>query len=345
MPEGTVFFENEPILRIVAPIPEAQLVETRLINLLHYQTLVASKAARCVLAAHGRRLIDFGLRRAHGAEAGLLAARASYLAGFDGTSNILAEFRLGIPSYGTMAHSFIEAQESELQAFERFARSNPENVILLIDTYDTEAAAEKLGELSARLAREGIGIRGVRLDSGDLAEHSRKVRAILDRSGLERARILVSGSVDEYEIHRLLSQGAPVDGFGVGTHLATSDDAPFLDCAYKVQAYDGIPRFKLSEGKRTYPGAKQVFRRFAENGVPHSDLIAQEGERPEGTPLLKPVMRGGRPLAASPPLSRIRADFLVSLSRLPESLRSIVNTGSYPVRLSELTSRLCSKSR
>jgi nicotinate phosphoribosyltransferase len=240
MPEGTVFFPNEPILRITAPLPEAQLIESRLINLLHFQTLIASKAARSVLIAEGKLLVDFGMRRAHGSEAALLAARASYLAGFDGSATVSAGMSFGVPVYGTMAHSFVQTHNQESQAFAHFAVANPDNVVLLIDTYDTERAAQKVVDLAPALAAQGIKIKGVRLDSGDLADHAKKVRAILDRGGLQDTTIFASGSIDEYKLADLITQKAPIDGFGIGTHLDTSADAPYLDCAYKLQEYTGI---------------------------------------------------------------------------------------------------------
>jgi nicotinate phosphoribosyltransferase len=213
MPEGTAFFANEPILRVTAPIVEAQLVETRLINIIHFQTMIASKAARAFLAARGRKLIDFGLRRAHGAEAGLMAARAAYVAGFDGSSNVEAGVRLQIPTYGTMAHSFIQAHDVEEFAFERFAHAHPDNVVFLIDTYDTEAAAQKVVALSKRLRERGIAVRGIRIDSGDLAEHARRVRSILDAGGLGAVSIVASSGLDEWSIDSLVRAGAPIDTF------------------------------------------------------------------------------------------------------------------------------------
>lgn len=228
MPEGTIFFPHEPILRVTAPLPEAQLVETRIINILQLQTIVASKAARCVLAAPDKLLVDFGLRRAHGAEAGLLAARAAYLAGFGGTATVLAGQRFGIPLYGTMAHSFIQAHADESLAFEHFARAHPDNTVLLIDTYDTEAGAAKVVALARRLKQEGIVIQAVRLDSGDLGDHARKVRRILDDGGFPEIRIFASGGLDERIVHDLLAAGAPIDGFGIGTSMVTSEDAPTL---------------------------------------------------------------------------------------------------------------------
>ncbi|MGA8050898.1 MAG: nicotinate phosphoribosyltransferase [Burkholderiales bacterium] len=315
MPEGTPFFCDEPILRIAAPLPQAQLVETRVVALLHFSSLIASKAARCVLAAPGKLLVDFGLRRAHGAEAGLLAARASYLAGFGGTATVLAGKRFGIPLYGTMAHSYVQAHERETDAFLDFARAHPDNTTMLIDTYDTEAGAQKVVELAPQLEREGIRIRAVRLDSGDLADHARKVRAILDRGGCGAIRIFASGGLDEYELEKLFP--APIDGYGVGTSLVTSSDAPGLDCAYKLQEYAGIARRKRSEGKATWPGRKQVFR--SDEG----DLIALATEEHAGAPLLRPAMRAGKRLAPPPALEAIRVHAREELTRLPARLRSL----------------------
>src|SRR5665811_512220 len=222
IPEGTVCFANEPLIRITAPLPQAQLVETRLINILNYQTLIASKAARMVLAAPGKSLADFGLRTAHGAEAGLYSARASYIAGFAGAANVLAGKCYGIPIVGTMAHSFVQVHDDEMAAFENFARARPDGVILLIDTYDTEAGARKVVELAPRLKADGIAIRGVRIDSGDLTGMARKVRRILDDGELKEVIILVSGGVDEDVLQTMMKAGAPIDGFGVGVSLALS---------------------------------------------------------------------------------------------------------------------------
>ena len=256
MPEGTVFFPNEPILRVTAPLPQAQLIETRLINILHFQSLIASKAARLTLAAAGKQLIDFGLRRAHGSEAGLMAARASYIAGFAGTATILADKLYGIPTFGTMAHSFIEAFDSETEAFEAFARSRPSNLTLLIDTYDTEAAARKVVALASRLSARGIKVRGVRLDSGDMVALSKSVRRILDQGGLADVTILASGGLDEDNVAAMLQAGAPIDGFGIGTSLATSSDVPALDCAYKLQEYAGLAAAQAFDRQGDVAGAQ-----------------------------------------------------------------------------------------
>ncbi|MCG4455925.1 nicotinate phosphoribosyltransferase [Pseudomonas sp. MMS21-TM103] len=333
MAEGTAFFADEPILRITAPLPQAQLVETRLINLLHFQSLIASKAARLVLAAQGKRLVDFGLRRSHGAEAGVYAARASYLAGFDASATVLAGAQFGIPLAGTMAHSFIQAHSDEESAFEHFAHSLPGTVVLLIDTYDTEAGAQKVVELAPRLAAAGIHIQGVRLDSGDLGEHARKVRAILDRGGLNAVTIFASGNVDEHLIQRLRQEGAPIDGYGVGTHLGTSSDVPALDCAYKLQEYAGTPRRKRSEGKATWPGRKQVYRRYDDEGHCCGDTLTLEGDAAEGVPLIQPVMRQGRRLQPSPPLAQVRACTRQELERLPLALRCLEPAEDYPVEV------------
>jgi nicotinate phosphoribosyltransferase len=333
MPEGTVFFPNEPILRVTAPIAQAQLVETRLINLLHLQTLIASKAARSVLMAPDKLLVDFGLRRAHGAEAGLLAARASYLAGFSGTSTVLAGEQFGIPLFGTMAHSFIQAHDDEALAFEHFAHAQPDNVVLLIDTWDTEAAARKVVALAPRLADAGIRVKGVRIDSGDLAEHARRVRSILDAGGLGQVIIFASGDLDEFALRDMLAAGAPVDGFGVGTHMDTSSDLPYLDCAYKLQEYAGRARRKRSEGKATWPGRKQVYRHYDADGRMVGDVVTLESDVQAGEPLLVPVMRGGRRLVPAPALPEIRRHAVASLARLPEALRRLEDC-DYPVEIS-----------
>ncbi len=333
MPEGTIFFANEPIIRVIAPLPEAQLVETRLVNILHFQSVVVSKAARMVLAAPGKQLVDFGLRRAHGAEAGLMAARASYLAGFDGTATVLARKDFGIPVFGTMAHSFIQAHDDETAAFSAFAHSRPDNLVLLIDTYDTEAAARKVVKLAPRLKEAGIAIHGVRLDSGDLIALSRSVRRILDEGNLRDVTIFASGGLDEDELARILGANAPIDGFGVGTSLTTSSDAPALDCAYKLQEYAGLARRKRSAGKATWPGRKQVWRSFGGDGRMTGDVLALQGDQQAGEPLLVPVMRSGQRLAAPPTLADIRQTAAHGLAQLPESLRRLSDGTTLPVTI------------
>lgn len=322
LPEGTVFFPDEPLLRITAPLPQAQLVESRLLNLLHFQTLIASKAARCVLAAPGKLLVDFGLRRAHGAEAGLLAARAAYLAGFAGSATVLAGRRFGVPIYGTMAHSLVQAHDREEEAFEHFAYAQPDNVVLLIDTYDTLAAAHKVVRLAPRLQAQGIVIKGVRLDSGDLLEQARGVRRILDEGGLPHVTIFSSGDLDEFRVGELLAAQAPIDGFGVGTRLDVSADAPYIDSVYKLQEYAGVPRRKRSQGKATWPGRKQAYRRFADDGTMAGDCLSLEAYPQPGEALLQPVMRAGRRLAPAESLTVARDRAGRQLAALPAALRA-----------------------
>lgn len=334
MPEGTIFFPNEPILRVVAPLPMAQLVETRIMNLLNFQTMIASKAARSVLVANEKPLIDFGLRRAHGAEAGLLAARASYLAGFTGTATVLAGMEYGIPIYGTMAHSFVQAHKEESASFEHFAQTQPDNVVLLIDTYDTEAGAKKVVSLAPLLQAKGIPVKGVRLDSGDLADHARKVRNILDEGGLRNAQILASGNLDEYRLQALVRSGAPIDSFAVGTAMTTSSDAPSLDCAYKLQEYAGRPCRKRSEGKATWPGRKQVYRHYTDSRRFDRDVVTTLDDQQQGEPLLQPVMRGGQRLDPSPSTETIRGHIAKQLSLLPEPIRQLEESTPYPVHIS-----------
>ena len=340
MPEGTAFFGNEPILRVTAPMPQAQLVETRLINILHFQTLIASKAARMVLLAPDKLLVDFGLRRAHGAEAGLMAARASYIAGFAGTATLLAEKSFGIPTYGTMAHSFIQSFDDEAAAFEAFARARPANLVLLIDTYDTEAAARKVVELAPRLRIAGTAISAVRIDSGDLAALARNVRSILDAGGLKDTGIFVSGGIDEQSLIAFAQLKAPIDGIGIGTSLTTSFDVPALDCAYKLQEYAGLPRRKRSTGKATWPGRKQVWRRYDSRGRMIADTLSTEDDEHEGEILIHPVMSGGRRVAPRPLLSDIRERAQRELERLPLELKSTRSAVPYLVQISPELERL-----
>ena len=340
MPEGTVFFADEPILRVAAPLPQAQLVETRIMNVLHYQSLIASKAARMMLAARGKLLVDFGLRRAHGAEAGVMAARASYLVGFAGTATVLAEKLYGIPTFGTMAHSFVEAHDDESAAFEKFSRSRPQNLTLLIDTYDTEAGARKVVELAPRLKADGITIRSVRLDSGDLIALSNSVRRILDDGGLADVTIFASGGLDEDAVAEIVQAGAPIDGFGIGTSLTTSSDVPALDCAYKLQEYAGLGRRKHSLGKATWPGRKQVWRRYGADGRIAGDILSIESDRQSGEPLIQLVMQGGRRVAPSPTLSEIRARAAREFERLPEPLRRLEPGATCPVEVAAALRRL-----
>ena len=346
MPEGTVFFANEPILRVTAPMPQAQFVESRLINILHFQTLIAAKAARMVLAAPNKVLVDFGMRRAHGAEAGLLAARASYIAGFAGTATVLAGSEFGIPLYGTMAHSFIEAFDDETAAFAAFARARPDNLELLLDTYDTEAAARKVVALALQLKAAGIAIRGVRLDSGDLVALSRKVRGILDAGGLRDVTIFASGGLDEDQLAAFAQQDAPIDGLGIGTSLTTSSDAPTLDCVYKLQEYAGLPRRKRAVNKATWPGRKQVWRRYDAEGRMAGDILSLdtpsssspasgEGLGGGGEPLIRLVMQGGKRMQPPLSLEEIRRHARRELELLPQALRPMVPGTAYPVEVAD----------
>jgi len=344
--EGTPFFAEEPLLRVTAPILEAQLLESRLINIMHFQTAIASKAARCVLAARGKQLVDFGMRRAHEADAALLAARAAYLAGFDATATVEAGRRFGMPLSGTLAHSFIEAHDREEQAFRSFVLSSSGPTTLLIDTYDSARALQRVVELARELAGNGQGqrIRAVRIDSGDLAAEARAARAALDAQGLREISIVLSGSLDELAIEQLLASGVPVDAFGVGTALAVSADAPALDMVYKLQAYDGKPRRKRSMGKATWPEVKQVFRERAASGEYLWDRVVQQDERPCGEPLLIEVMRHGRRILDPPPLSAIRGRCRSELAQLPAALRVLgPGGGSYPVSVSDTLQKLAAR--
>ena len=334
MPEGTVFFANEPIVRVTAPLPQAQFIETRLVNLLHYQTLIASKAARCVLAAAGKPVIDFGLRRSHGAEAGLLAARASYLAGFAGSATVMAEPFFEVPVFGTMGHSFVQAHQAERYAFEHFAEAQPDNVVLLLDTYDTKKGAQTVVTLAPRLREKGITIKGVRLDSGNLVDQARLVRRILDDGGLENVRITASGNLDEDAIHHLVAAQAPVDLFAVGTKLATSADAPYLDCVYKLQEYSGRPSRKKTAGKETWPGSKQVYRHYDQRGRIDHDVVTTADDTQEGKPLVRLVMESGTRRETAPSLNQIRERTTAELATLPDEIRQCRQGVTIPVELS-----------
>lgn len=340
-PEGTPVYENEPIVQVVAPLLQAQMVETFLLNQVHYQCVAASKAARVVLAASGRPVADFGSRRAHGADAALKAARAAYLAGAAGTSNLLAGKRYGLPVCGTMAHSFVQAYTEsgesgksggESGAFEAFARLYPETT-LLVDTFDTLEGVAEVVRLAGRMGRD-FHVGAIRLDSGDLAGLARQARSVLDAAGLERVRIVATGELDEYAIAALLGAGAPIDAFGVGTRMVVSTDAPVLDMVYKLVEYDGTGRAKLSTGKAMYPGRKQV-RRFMEAGRMTGDLVCRQDEDPGGEPLLRQVMaRGVRTEAGRESLETCRARAAAELAALPCGLAGLARSSPYPVAFS-----------
>lgn len=333
VPEGTPVFANEPILEIVAPLPQGQIVETFVMNQVHLQTLLASKAYRVVRAAEGRLVVDFGARRIHGVDAALKAARAFYIAGVAATSNVLAGREYGLPVTGTMAHSYIQAHEDEAEAFRAFAQRYP-GTILLVDTYDTLAAVRKIIAL-ARTLGEAFRISAVRLDSGDLVTLSREVRHLLDEAGLTQVGILASGGLDEYKIAHLVASGAPINGFGVGTNMGVSSDVPSLDIAYKLCEYAGKGRLKLSMGKAILPGRKQVFR-FEERGRAVRDVIARADEALPGRPLLHLVMENGKRLTAGRvSLQAARAHAQEEIARLPDRVRALAPADPpYPVEIS-----------
>ncbi len=332
MPEGTPFFENEAVIEVVAPMEEAQLVETLAINQIGFPSLIASKAARIVAAAQGRPVIDFGGRRAHGIDAAVTGARASYIGGAEATANVYAGRRYGIPITGTMAHSFIQSFDDEMEAFRSFARVYPETV-LLVDTYDPIAGVKKVVALAKELGA-AFKVRGVRLDSGDLLALSKAARQLLDEAGLPNVKIVASGGLDEFVILDLVAAGAPIDTFGVGTDLAVSGDAPALDIVYKLTEFGGAGRVKLSVGKRSLPGRKQIFRTF-EHGIAVGDTIARGVETLPGTPLLRPVMLKGKRVEPAESLKTIRDRCRTELARMPEDIRRIGKSArSYSVAIS-----------
>ncbi len=334
--EGRIFFVNEPIMEVTAPIIEAQIVETFLINAVGVQTMIATKASRCVHAAGSRKLVDFSMRRTQGTDAAMKVARASYIGGFTGTSNVLAGKAFGLPIFGTMAHSYVTSFESEIEAFRAYARSFPDNVILLIDTYDTLSGAEKAVAVAKEMAMEGVELKGVRLDSGDMARLSKEVRRILHNAGWGKTMIFASGGFDEFKIKKVIDEGGDIDSFGVGTKMGVSADAPYMDMAYKLVRYDGHPVLKLSPEKQTLAGEKQVFRFTTSKGKLRKDIIALRDENLEaGEPLLKKVMRGGKIVKQSPSLSRIQKIFRDEFSRLDDRFKSIERRRyEYPVVLS-----------
>ncbi|MDZ7737098.1 MAG: nicotinate phosphoribosyltransferase [Gammaproteobacteria bacterium] len=315
-------FPIEPILRVDRAAAQGQLVEPIVINALHFQSLIATKAARFRIAAPEALLVDFGLRRAHGTDAGLLAARAVWIAGFDGTATVMAEPAFGVPIYGTMAHSYIQAFGDEYAAFEHFARVHPGNTVLLIDTYDTAAAAGKVVDLAHALEAEDININAVRIDSGDLGAAAVEVRRILDQGGYEAISIFVSGGLDEFEVERLIRDGAPIDGYGIGTQLDCSADRPYLDCAYKLQEYAGQARRKRSEGKATWPGRKQLVREYDESGRFSHDTLALIDEKCSGDSLLQPVMKHGKRLRQAENAATIRERAAAQLGCLPDNTQN-----------------------
>jgi nicotinate phosphoribosyltransferase len=343
VPEGTLVFPGEPMLRVSAPIIEAQIMETYLLATLAYQTMIASKAARVVTAAQGRRVVEFGARRAHSAQAGLFAARAAAIGGAVGSSNVLAGQQFGVYTYGTQAHSWVMAHDDEADAFAHFLDAFPERAFLLLDTYNVHDAVKKIIRMGRKPA-------GVRLDSGDVAKDSQWVRRELDKAGWQEVRIFASGDLDEYEIASLLAKGAAIDSFGVGSALATPSDAPLLNLVYKLVEVDRAGKIqgaaKLTQAKVTYPGRKQVFRYSNRRGEFEGDKIALEGEAANGgTPLLAPVMREGRRTLPPEPISVLRDRCVAGLAHLPERYCRIDKRAEYPVRYSKQLEKLLDKIR
>jgi nicotinate phosphoribosyltransferase len=341
MPEGTLFFANEPVLEVSAPLIEAQVLETFLLNTVGFQTLIATKAARCFHAAAGRSLIDFGLRRTHGHDAGVKAARSMYIAGFSATSNVLAGQVYGIPISGTMAHSYIQAFGSDGAAFEAFAEAFPDNAVFLIDTYDTLEGARATVRTARKLQKKGIVPVGVRLDSGDMARLSRDVRKILDDGGFPQIKIFASSGFDEYKIADVLSRKARIDAFGVGTKVGVSADAPYFDIVYKMVRYAGRDVRKYSPGKVTLAGRKQVFRLYDKNGMCREDYIGRREDTVAGRrPLLEPVMENGRPVRSSPSLQEIRQRFVDGFDTLDLKFKDLTVHTAYPVKITPQLSQL-----
>jgi nicotinate phosphoribosyltransferase len=335
LPEGSIFFKDEPLLEVSAPIIEAQLVETFIINAVSLQTLIATKASRSVHAAQGRPIVDFSLRRTQGTDAGLKVARASYLAGFIGTSNVLAGKLYDIPIFGTMAHSYITSFEEEIDAFRVFAKNFPKITTLLIDTYDNYVGTRKAAEVAREMAARGERMRSVRLDSGDIAAISKKVRQVLAEEGVGYAKILASGGFDEYKIARVLAAGGEVDHLAVGTKMGVSADAPYFDIAYKLVKYGGRPVMKLSTGKVTLVDKKQIFRFYDDQGNTARDTIALRSEAVSGgQPLLEKVMDGGRIVKDLPGLKASRDYFAAQFAKLPPEFKAIEQPAAYPVYLS-----------
>ncbi|MBW1699069.1 MAG: nicotinate phosphoribosyltransferase [Deltaproteobacteria bacterium] len=335
LPEGTIFFPEEPVAEVTAPLIEAQLLETLILNTIGFQTMIATKAARCVHAAGGRAVIDFSLRRTQGRDAGMKVARSGYIAGFAGTSNVLAGKIYGIPVSGTMAHSYVTAFDSELEAFSAYSKTFPQSTVLLIDTYDTLQGARNAAAVAREMKKKGASLVGVRLDSGDMAELSRQVRKILDDAGFAEVKIFASSGFDEYKVADVLSRGAKIDAFGVGTKVGVSADEPYVDIVYKMVRFKDRDVRKLSPGKITLAGEKQVFRKFDSKGQYVEDIIGLRDEIIEDAkPLLVKVMENGTRTLPSPSLEEIRGRFEDNFSRLNPKYKDILQQHHYPVRLS-----------
>ncbi|MFX1600794.1 MAG: nicotinate phosphoribosyltransferase [Promethearchaeota archaeon] len=335
MREGNFFFPNEPVIRVQGPIFHAQIVETYLLNVINFQTLIASKASRVKNIAPDKVLLEFGTRRSHSPLAGVYAARASYIAGFNGTSNVVADLELGINSSGTMAHSFVQKFENEQDSFNSYFKIYGKDSILLIDTYDTEKGAE----ISSKF---GNKIRGVRIDSGDLIDHAKKVRKILDDNGCEEVLIVASSDLNEYKIKEIIEKNAPIDAFGVGTELATSRDDPTISGVYKLIEYNGNPIIKISEEKLTYPGIKQVHRMYDKNGMFKEDVLSLEYEPApsKSEPLLFQIMKNGELIKELPKLDDIQNFYLDNIKRLPNSYKSLEEVHMFDLQVSKKLQKL-----
>ena len=337
MPEGTIFFVNEPVIEVTAPVIEAQLAETFILNQVNLQTLLATKASRVVHAARGKVVVDFAARRAHGTDAANKLARVSYMVGFAGTSNVLGGKLYGIPTFGTMAHSFITTFEDEVDSFRAYARSFPDTSTFLVDTYDTLEGTKKAIEVGREMKREGHALGAIRLDSGDLLNLSLRARAMLDEADMPEIEIFASGGLDEFAVDALLEAGAPINGFGVGTKVGVSADAPWTDCVYKLVEYQGRPVLKLSTEKETMPGPKQVYRRRGVRGEYQLDLITRacEPAPSDGSePLLGEVMRGGKSITPNPTLNELRARFGNEFECIPDRLKGLRSPSHYEVTTS-----------
>lgn len=345
VPEGTILFAGEPIVEVTAPLLEAQLVETLLINIFNLHTTLASKAARCVIAAGDRVLIDFGLRRTHGREAGMAAARSSSMVGFSGTSNVAAAKAFGLRPVGTMAHAFVETFGDEKRAFEAFAATFPDHSAFLVDTYDSLLGLKHAVQVASKLEASGHRLVGVRLDSGDLVSMSKKAREILDRAGLPHASVVASGSLDEMSIAELVRQGAKIDMFGVGTRMGSSADAPYLDFAYKLVSYEGRPTIKLSAGKETWAGPKQIWRKLDSTSMIRRDYLGLRDEAGEGQALLRPVMKDGRRIAEPGTWKQARSRFEAGLATLPLRTRLLQDARPVPVEPTDALQDLQARTR
>ncbi|MGD8313632.1 MAG: nicotinate phosphoribosyltransferase [Syntrophobacterales bacterium] len=334
IPEGRIAFCDEPLVEITAPVMQAQLVETFVINSINLPTLVATKASRCLHAAGERPLVDFSLRRTHGMHAGLMVARSSFIGGFIGTSNVQAGKTYDLPVHGTMAHSYVESFDREIDSFRAFAKSFPDNTVLLIDTYDTLAGARKAVTVAREMRQAGKSLRAVRLDSGDMVQLSQQVRAIFDESGFPNVRIFASGGFDEFKIQKILADGANIDAFGVGTRMGVSADAPYLNMAYKMVMYNGRPVLKLSSGKISLAGPKQVFRQRTKDGFFKRDLIGLlEEDIADSESLLVPVMKDGKRLFPAEPLPKIQELFRKEFALLPGTYKDLQGNPNYPVEI------------